>query len=91
MHKSKNKLRVRFVGNNSENVTGSCVLIETETKKILVECGLYQGDESLLEQYKINSRKFNFKINNCSYFKFKSYNIYRNRFYRNNAYTTNKL
>lgn len=67
MHKSKNKVRVRFVGNNSENVTGSCVLIETETKKILVECGLYQGDESLLEQYKINSRKFNFKIKDIDY------------------------
>lgn len=67
MHKSKNKVRVRFVGNNSEDVTGSCVLIETEDKKILVECGLYQGDESLLEQYKINSRKFNFKVKDVDY------------------------
>ena len=28
----------------------------------MIECGLYQGDESLLEQYRINSRKFNFKV-----------------------------
>lgn len=67
MHKTKNKVRVKFVGNNSEDVTGSCVLIETETKKILVECGLYQGDESLLEQYRINSRKFNFKVKDIDY------------------------
>lgn len=67
MHKSKNKVRVKFVGNNSEDVTGSCVLIETENKKILVECGLYQGDESLLEQYRINSRKFNFKVKDLDY------------------------
>jgi metallo-beta-lactamase family protein len=67
MHKTKNKVRVKFIGNNSEDVTGSCVLIETETKKILVECGLYQGDESLLEQYKINSRKFNFKVKDIDY------------------------
>lgn len=67
MHKTKNKVRVKFVGNNSEDVTGSCVLIETENKKILVECGLYQGDESLLEQYRINSRKFNFKVKDIDY------------------------
>ena len=67
MSKSKNKVRVRFVGTNNEDVTGSCVLIETETKKILVECGLYQGDETLLEQYRINSRKFNFKPKDIDY------------------------
>ena len=48
MHKSKNKVRVRFVGNNSENVTGSCVLIETETKKILVECDKHSRNKSVV-------------------------------------------
>lgn len=67
MAKSKNKIRVRFIGTNSEDVTGSCVLIETDTKKILIECGLYQGDESLLEQYRINTRKFNFKVKDIDY------------------------
>ena len=67
MAKAKNKVRVRFVGTNSEDVTGSCVLIETDTKKILIECGLYQGDESLLEQYRINTRKFDFKVKDIDY------------------------
>ena len=67
MAKSKNKIRVKFVGTNSEDVTGSCVLIETDTKKILIECGLYQGDESLLEQYRINTRKFGFKVKDIDY------------------------
>ena len=63
----KNKVRVRFVGTNAEKVTGSSVLIETQTKKILVECGLYQGDESLLEQYRINKSRFPYKVKDIDY------------------------
>lgn len=63
----KNKVRVRFVGTNAESVTGSSVLIETGTKKILVECGLYQGDESLLEQYRINKSRFPYKAKDIDY------------------------
>ena len=63
----KNKVRVRFIGTNAENVTGSSILIETQTKKILVECGLYQGDESLLEQYRINKSRFPYKVKDIDY------------------------
>lgn len=63
----KNKVRVKFIGMNAESVTGSSVLIETEKKKILVECGLYQGDESLLEQYRINKSRFPYKVKDIDY------------------------
>lgn len=67
MGKNKNKIRVSFVGENAEEVTGSCVLIETSNKTILVECGLYQGESSLLEQYQINNKRFRFKVKNIDY------------------------
>ena len=63
----KNKGRVSFVGTNAERVPGSSILIQTENKKILVECGLYQGDESLLEQYKINKARFPYKVKDIDY------------------------
>ena len=63
----KNKVRVSFIGTNAEQVTGSSVLIESQTKKILVECGLYQGDESLLEQYRINKSRFPYKVKDIDY------------------------
>ena len=63
----KNKIRVSFVGTNAEHVTGSSVLIQTETKKILVECGLYQGEKSLLEQYRINTSRFPYKVKDIDY------------------------
>lgn len=67
MGKKTNKIRVRFVGENATDVTGSCVLIETETKKILVECGLFQGENTLLQQYRINNGKFRFKVKELDY------------------------
>ena len=63
----KNQIRVSFVGNNSEHVTGSCTLIETQTKKILVECGLVQGEATLLADYKLNTQKFDFKPKEIDY------------------------
>ena len=53
MSKPKGKIRVRFIGKNSTDVTGSCTVIEYSDKKILIECGLYQGGTDL-EQYNIN-------------------------------------
>jgi predicted metal-dependent RNase len=50
--KKKNKIRVSFIGNNAENVAGSMTLVETENKKILIECGLIQGSSTLLSDYK---------------------------------------
>ena len=53
MSKPKGKIRVRFIGKNATDVTGSCTVIEYCDKKILIECGLYQGGTDL-EQYNIN-------------------------------------
>ena len=57
MSKLKGKIRVRFIGKNSTDVTGSCTVIEYADKKILIECGLYQGGTDL-EQYNINKSLF---------------------------------
>lgn len=57
----KNQIRVSFLGNNSENVAGSMTLITTQTKNILVECGLIQGNKTMLADYRANSAKFEFK------------------------------
>lgn len=69
MGKSKDKIRVKFCGYNSENVTGSQTLIECgESKeKVLVECGLIQDNVSLLKQYQLNSAKFAFKPKELKY------------------------
>lgn len=68
MSKNKEKIKISFVGNNSTQVTGSCTLIEIGNKlKGLVECGLIQGNHSLLAEYKINNRKFSFKPKEISF------------------------
>ena len=67
MSKTKNKIRVSFVGTNAEDVTGSCIHIKTDTKQILLECGLYQSCGSLLNSYKVNSAKFKFKPKDIDY------------------------
>lgn len=67
MSKNKNnKIRVRFIGKNSDDVTGSMTLIETQTHKILLECGLYQSN-NIKEDYLINSRKLEFKPSEIDY------------------------
>ena len=35
-------MRIRFLGATRE-VTGSCYLLEAESKRVLVDCGLIQG------------------------------------------------
>ena len=66
MGKRKNKIRIRFVGGNSEDVTGSCNLIEMDGCKILLECGLYQSN-NLKNDYKINNRRLDFKPSEIDY------------------------
>ena len=59
--KSNNKVIVRCVGKSAEDVTGSMYLIQCETgERILIDAGLYQSN-NLLEDYRINNRKFDFK------------------------------
>lgn len=63
----KHKISIKFCGGNSWDVTGSCVYIETPNRKILLEYGLWQSTGSTLENWKINSRKFDFKPNKIDY------------------------
>ena len=53
-------------GENANDVTGSCTLVRFGGKQILLECGLYQ-DNSYLESYKINSKKFPFDPEEIDY------------------------
>lgn len=62
MAKNKtNKIRVSFIGENAEHVTGSCTHIQMDNKQILLECGLYQSTSSVLHNYRINSAPLPFK------------------------------
>ncbi|MGI6703292.1 MAG: MBL fold metallo-hydrolase RNA specificity domain-containing protein [Clostridia bacterium] len=54
-------MKVTFLG-GAEIVTGSCFLIETEKKKFLVDCGLFQGKEEDL-----NKVPFDFDINSIDF------------------------
>lgn len=66
MGKKKDKIRVRFIGKNSDDVTGSCVLIEMGNYKILLEFGLYQSC-NIKEDYKINNRRLEFRPSEIDY------------------------
>ena len=67
MAKSKNKIQLSFCGENSADVTGSCIWIKTPSKQILLELGLYQSCGSTLETYKINNKHFEFKAKDIDY------------------------
>jgi predicted metal-dependent RNase len=67
MGKKNDKIRVRFVGHASHEVTGSCIHIQTETKQILLECGLAQSCESPLALYKKNAADMGFKPRQIDY------------------------
>ena len=47
---------VRFLGADRE-VTGSCYLVDYDGFKVLIDCGMYQGEEELEER---NAQKFLF-------------------------------
>ena len=66
MSKRKDKISIRFVGENAESVTGSCTLIEMDGCKILLECGIYQSN-NLKEDYKRNNRRLDFKPSEIDY------------------------
>lgn len=53
---------------NAVDVTGSCIYIVFNGKKILLECGLHQSStNSYLDSYRVNSAKFKFKPSEIDY------------------------
>ena len=66
MGKSKDRIRIKFIGQNAEDVTGSATLIEMSGYKILLEFGLYQSN-NLKNDFKINNRRFDFKPSEIDY------------------------
>lgn len=57
--KKEDKVTIDFLGNNSEDVTGSCTLVnfgKESKRKILFECGLIQGEGNILDDYRANNR-----------------------------------
>lgn len=72
MAKKKNKeekseITIHYIGNNSIDVTGSCILIKTKHKKILLECGMVQSCGNSLDDFKINAQPFPFKPKDIDY------------------------
>lgn len=49
-------MKLEFHGAD-QNVTGSCHLFEADGKKILIDCGLYQGGREMTEE---NAEPFGF-------------------------------
>ena len=65
MGKNRDKIRVSFPSASAESVAGSQVLIQfgkdKDKQTILVECGLIQGETTVLKEYQANTKKFAFK------------------------------
>lgn len=57
---------ILFCGNNAQDVTGSMTLVKFGGKQFLLECGLYQ-DNSYLESFRVNTKKFKFNPNELDY------------------------
>lgn len=67
MAKSKNKIQINFIGESADDVTGSCLHIQTSHRQILLECGSFQSCGSTLENYKVNNKHFDFKPKEIDY------------------------
>jgi len=60
----KSEITIHYLGNNALDVTGSCILIETKRKNILLECGMIQSCGNPFDDFKINAQPFPFKAKN---------------------------
>lgn len=60
MSKKKNEVKISFLGEATNCVTGSNILIEWKKTKILLECGLHQSNR-LENDFMINSKNLPFK------------------------------
>jgi metallo-beta-lactamase family protein len=67
MAKSKSKIQINFIGESANDVTGSCLHIQTPHRQILLECGSFQSCGSTLENYKVNNKHFDFKPKDIDY------------------------
>ena len=56
-------MKIKFCG-AAEGITGSCHLIETETCKFLLDCGMFQGSKKNEEQ---NREAFPFDISDIDF------------------------
>lgn len=56
-------MKITFLG-ASKTVTGSCYLLEANSKKILIDCGLFQGHA---DEYILNSEPFDFNPSEIDY------------------------
>lgn len=69
------KIEIRFLGRSSTEVTGSIILVECPTgEKILLDCGLYQNS-NLVESYKVNTQKLDFKPSEITFMAISHLNI----------------
>jgi len=64
--KKKDRIRIRFIGENSEDVTGSETLIEMPDYQLLLECGLYQSSDAK-KDYKTNSKRLDYRPSDIDY------------------------
>ena len=64
---SDKTVEIKFVGKSSEDVTGSMILVKSKHRKILLECGLYQGGNDIEAEYNANSEKFDFNPRELDY------------------------
>lgn len=60
-------VKIHFIGTASDEVTGSCVWIESPEFQVLVECGLNQSEPDVLKQYLINNERFPFDPKKIDY------------------------
>ena len=54
--KKKHEVKVEIIGGNAEGVTGSCTRIKTSEHCYLFECGMIQGNHTVLENYRANMK-----------------------------------
>jgi len=66
INNSKKKAKVTFLGESSNQVSGSMYLVEYNNSSLLLDCGLHQCN-SKLEQYKENNRNLKFKVKKIEY------------------------
>lgn len=55
-HDKKDRVKIDFIGDNAESVTGSCTRICHQGNTYLFECGMSQEGKTILGTYRINQK-----------------------------------